>query len=118
MKRQTQFRRYDPDQLLLLPPDLKQWLPEDDLAYFIMDVVKGLNLRPIYRDYDGSRGGQPAYSPQMMVSLLLYGYCVGIPSSRKIEAATYHSVPFRVMTADQHPDHDTAAWPPSDSDAI
>ena len=109
MKRQTQFRRYDPDQLLLLPPDLKQWLPEDDLAYFIMDVVKGLNLRPIYRDYDGSRGGQPAYSPQMMVSLLLYGYCVGIPSSRKIEAATYHSVPFRVMTADQHPDHDTIA---------
>jgi len=95
--------------LLLLPPDLRQWLPEDDLAYFMMDVVARLDLRRIYRDYDGSRGGQPPYDPQMMVSLLLYGYCVGIPSSRKIEAATYHSVPFRVMTADQHPDHDTIA---------
>lgn len=109
MKRQTQFRHYDRDQLLLLPPDMKAWLPEDDLAYFILDVVDRLNLRAIYRDYDGSQGGQPPYHPHMMVSLLLYGYCVGIPSSRKIEAATYHSIPFRVMTADQHPDHDTIA---------
>lgn len=109
MKRQTQFRPYDRDQLLLLPPDMKAWLPEDDLAYFILDVVDRLNLRAIYRDYDGSRGGQPPYHPHMMVSLLLYGYCVGIPSSRKIEAATHHSIPFRVITADQHPDHDTIA---------
>jgi len=109
MKRQTQFRHYDRDQLLLLPPDMKAWLPEDDLAYFILDVVDRLNLRAIYRDYKGSRGGQPPYHPHMMVSLLLYGYCVGIPSSRKIEAAAYHSIPFRVITADQHPDHDTIA---------
>lgn len=109
MKNKTHFRRYDPDQLFLLPPDMKEWLPEGDLAYFIMDVVRGLDLSSIYDDYDGTGGGQPPYDPEMMVSLLLYGYCVGIPSSRKIEQATYHSVPFRVLSANQHPDHDTIA---------
>jgi transposase len=95
--------------LLLLPPDMKQWLPEDDLAYFIMDVVGELELSPIYNAYCRSRAGQPPYSPRMMVSLILYAYCVGLPSSRKIEAATYTQVAFRVITADQHPDHDTIA---------
>lgn len=109
MKNKTHFREYNPDQLFLLPPDMKEWLPEGDLAYFIMDVVSGLDLSRIYDDYDGSSGGQPPYDPDMMVSLLLYGYCVGIPSSRKIEQATYHSVPFRVLSANQHPDHDTIA---------
>jgi len=103
------FKPYCPDQLLLLPPDMKQWLPEDDLAYFIMDVVGELELSPIYNSYSSSHGGQPPYSPRMMVSLILYAYCVGMPSSRKIEAATYTQVPFRVITADQHPDHDTIA---------
>ena len=103
------FKPYCPDQLLLLPPDMKQWLPEDDLAYFIMDVVGELELSPIYNSYCRSRAGQPPYSPRMMVSLILYAYCVGLPSSRKIEAATYTQVPFRVITADQHPDHDTIA---------
>jgi transposase len=103
------FKPYWPDQMLLLPPDMKQWLPEDDLAYFIMDVVGELELSPIYSSYSRSRAGQPPYSPRMMVSLILYAYCVGLPSSRKIEAATYTQVPFRVITADQHPDHDTIA---------
>lgn len=103
------FKPYCPNQLLLLPPDMKQWLPEDDLAYFIMDVVGELELSPIYNAYSRSRAGQPPYSPRMMVSLILYAYCVGLPSSRKIEAATYTQVPFRVITADQHPDHDTIA---------
>ncbi|MCK4335066.1 IS1182 family transposase [candidate division WOR-3 bacterium] len=109
MNKQAHFREYNPDQLYLLPPSMRDWLPEDDLAYFIMDVVNDLDLSAIYDGYDGSQGGQPPYDPRTMVSLLLYGYCVGIPSSRKIEQATYHSVPFRVLSADQHPDHDTIA---------
>jgi transposase len=72
-----------------------------------MDVVKELDLREIYRPYEFERRGQPPYNPTMMVTLLLYAYAVGIPSSRKIEQATYHSIPFRVLTANQHPDHDT-----------
>ena len=103
------FQPYEPDQLFLLPPDLKQWLPEDDLVYFIIDVVNELNLDPIYEHYNASKGGQPAYNPRMMVGLLLYAYCMGMPSSRKIEQATHHSIPFRVLTANQHPDHDTIA---------
>ena len=109
MNKKTHFREYNPDQLFLLPPDMKEWLPEGDLSYFIMDVVRGLDLSAIYADYDGSSGGQPPYDPEMMVVLLLYGYCVGIPSSRKIERATYDSVSFRVLSANQHPDHDTIA---------
>jgi len=88
---------------------MKQWLPEGDLAYFIMDVVSALDLSALYDHYSRSRSGRPAYNPRMMTSLILYAYCVGLPSSRKIEAATYTQVPFRVITADQHPDHDTIA---------
>ena len=101
MKKTTfRFKPYCPDPLLLLPPDMKQWLPEDDLAYFVMEVVGELELSPIYNAYSRSRAGQPPYSPRMMVSLILYAYCVGLPSSRKIETATYTQVPFRVITAD------------------
>ena len=109
MKTQSCFRDYNPDQLMLFPTDLKQWLPEDDLVYFLIDVVDGLDLGPIFREYTYRQGGQPAYHPKMMVSLLLYAYCIGMPSSRKIEQATYHQIPFRVLTANQHPDHDTIA---------
>lgn len=105
----TRFKPYCPDQILLLPPDMRQWLPEGDLAYFIMDVVGELDLSAIYHVYSRSRAGQPPYDPRMMTSLILYAYCMGIPSSRKIEAATYHQIPFRVLSADQHPDHDTIA---------
>ena len=107
METTAQFKAYDLDQLLLLPPDLRQWLPPHDLVYFIIDIVNQLDLREILSSYDNSKGGQPPYHPRMMVALLLYAYCVGVPSSRKIEQATYHYVPFRVLTADQHPDHDT-----------
>jgi transposase len=109
MKTKALFKPYQPNQLLLLPPDIRQWLPEDDLAYFIMDVVNELDLSGIYQSYDGTKGGQPPFNPKMMTSLLLYAYCVGVPSSRKMEKATYHQVPFRVITGDQHPDHDTIA---------
>lgn len=94
---------------MLLPTDLKQWLPEDDLIYFLIDIVGELDLQPIYREYTYRKGGQPLYHPRMMLSLLFYAYCIGMPSSRKIEQATYQQIPFRVLTANQHPDHDTIA---------
>jgi transposase len=109
MKTQSCFRDYNPDQLMLLPTDLKQWLPEDDLVYFLIDIVGELDLQPIYREYTYRKGGQPPYHPRMMLSLLFYAYCIGMPSSRKIEQATYQQIPFRVLTANQHPDHDTIA---------
>lgn len=103
------FKEYHPDQMLLLPPSLQEWLPEDHLAYFLSDVVEEMDLRDIYAEYDGSSGGQPAYHPQLMVKLLLYAYCIGVPSSRKIEKKTYEDVAFRVLCGGQHPDHDTIA---------
>ena len=109
MKTRAKFKGYNPDQLYLFPPDLKEWLSEDDLAYFIMDVVGTMDRDGIYASYDGSAGGRPPYDPGMMVSLLLYAYSVGVVSSRKIEQATWHSVPFRVIAGNQHPDHDTIA---------
>lgn len=66
---------------------MREWLPEAHLAYFIMEVVGELDLRSIYCKYDGRQGGNPAFHPQMMVALLIYAYCVGLPSSRKIEKA-------------------------------
>ena len=106
----TRFQTYDPDQQQLLPQDMRRWLPEDHLVYFLMDVVDTLDLREIYASYDdGSRGGRPAYHPKMLVNLLLYAYCTGISSSRKIERATYEVVAFRILSGDEHPDHDTIA---------
>src|SRR5215831_10462435 len=104
------FRPYSQDQRLLLPPDMREWLPDGDLALFISDVVETLDLSTIYRAYERSDGrGQAAYHPALMVKLLLYGYCTGVPSSRKIEQATYRDVAFRVLAGDQHPDHDSIA---------
>jgi len=105
----TRFLSYEPGQLLLLPPDLREWLEEGHLAYFILDVVETLDLSEIYASYDGSKGGRPGFDPRLLVALLVYGYCVGWTSSRKIERATYESVPFRVLAANQHPDHATIA---------
>jgi transposase len=105
----TRFLSYEPGQLLLLPPDLREWLEEGHLAYFILDVVETLDLSEIYASYDGSRGGRPGFDPRLLVGLLVYGYCIGLTSSRKIEKATYESVPLRVLAANQHPDHATIA---------
>ena len=102
------FRDYDLDQEFLLPPNLRDWLPEGHLALFISDVVDGLDLSAILESYGTRDGrGQPPYHPRMMVKLLIYAYCIGKPSSRKIEQATHDEVPFRVLAAGQHPDHDT-----------
>jgi len=104
------FKPYNPDQLFLLPPALRAWLPEGHLALFVSDVVDALDLTPILATYaDGDGRGQPPYHPALMVKLLVYGYCTGKPSSRRIEKATYEEIPYRVLAADQHPDHDSIA---------
>ena len=103
------FREYEPDQDFLLPPSLAEWLPGNHVAYFIIDVLQEIDLSSLYEDYDNSQGGQPGYDPRMMLGLLLLAYSVGVYSSRKIEQATYESVPFRLVSTDQHPDHDTIA---------
>ncbi len=105
------FRPYTPDQLFLLPPALRDWLPEGHLALFIGDVVDhALDLSPILATYESGDGrGQPPYHPALMVKLLVYAYCTGKPSSRRIEKATYEEVPYRVLAANQHPDHDSLA---------
>jgi transposase len=105
-----EFLPYDLDQHYLLPPDMRDWLPEGHLAWFVSDVVDALDLSAVLGAYEKQElRGRPGYEPTMLVKLLLYAYCVGKPSSRKIEKATYEEVPFRVLAADQHPDHASIA---------
>ena len=105
-----EFRACTLDQPLLLAPSLQQWLPEGHLARFIADVTEQLDLSAIYSAYDRRDGrGQAGYHPLLMIRLLLYGYCVGVASSRAIERKTFEDVAFRYLAADQHPDHDTIA---------
>src|SRR5664279_6617378 len=87
------FRSADVNQALLLPPSLHDWLPEKHLARFLVDVVDALDLGAIYGSYKEKDGrGQAAYEPRMMVRVLLYGYCTGSYSSRKIQAKTYEDI--------------------------
>ena len=98
------YRPYSPEQSYLLPPSPREWLPEGHLAYYVLDLVDELDLRAIERAVQSrdSRGERP-YSPRMMTALLLYGYAIGVLSSRKIERATYDDVAFRVLAAGEHP---------------
>ena len=99
------FRAYDSDQVLLMAPVLRDWVPEGDLAHFVSDLVDsgGLDLSGIYVSYEDERG-YPPYDPRLMVKLLVYGYANGVTSSRKLERATYRDVAMRMLCADQHPD--------------
>lgn len=90
---------------MLMPYDLNSWLPEDHLARFVVDIVDKLNFSHVYNQYRGS--GSVPYDPRLLLSLLFYGYCTGVFSSRKIEKATYDSVAFRFIAGNHHPDHDT-----------
>ena len=104
------FRSDDLDQGLLLPPSLHDWLPENHLSRFLAEVVSQLDLGAIYASYNEKDGrGRAAYAPPMMLRILLYGYCTGIYSSRRIESKTHEDVAFRYLSADEHPDHDTIA---------
>ena len=101
------YRSYDPDQELLLPPSLRDWLAEDHLAYFVSDVVEQLDLSKIHAVYDKDPRGQPPYDPELMTKLLVYGYCTGVFSSRKIRKRLEEDVPFRVLAAGNMPDFRT-----------
>lgn len=93
-----------------MAPSLHDWLPETHLARFIAEVVSALNLSAITDVYFRKDArGREGYHPEMLTRLLLYGYATGVSSSRRIEKATYESIPFRYLAADQHPDHDTIA---------
>lgn len=104
------FRTCDLNQPFLLPPDMQDWLPTNHLARFVAEVCDELDLSAILACYErrDARGAE-AYHPVLLTRLLLYAYCIGKPSSRQIEKATYDEVPFRYLSADQHPDHDTIA---------
>ncbi len=91
----------------LLPPSVDEWLPDDHLARFVVEVVEQLDLSALTRRYAGR--GHKAHHPAVLLGLMVYGYATGVYSSRKIERATYDSVAFRYLAANTHPDHDTLA---------
>jgi transposase len=97
------------DQPLLLPPDMRDWLPEDHLAWFVIEAVAELDLGPFYASYRADGHGRSAHDPQMMVALLLYAYATGERSSRRIECRCREDVAYRVIAADRIPDHATIA---------
>src|SRR3569832_857363 len=99
------YRAYQPRQGFLLPPSPLDWLPEEHLAYFILETVSQLDLKAITAHYERERRGFPPHDPHMMVALLLYAYCIGVPSSRKIEQRTPEDIAFRILAANTHPDH-------------
>ena len=103
-----EYLSFNRQQAYLLPPSIDEWLPQEHLARFIIEIVKELDLSNIHKAY-GGQGGSKAYHPEVLLSLLFYGYAIGVFSSRKIERATYDSVAFRYIAANTHPDHDTIA---------
>jgi transposase len=103
----SNFRTIDRATGFLLPPSVDEWLPEKHLARFVVEVVDGMDLRAMSGRYRGS--GSASYHPRMLLGILVYGYATGIFSSRKLERATYDSVAFRFIAANDHPDHDTIA---------
>jgi transposase len=103
------FRPYKPDQIFLMPASMRDWLPSDHLAYFISDVADQLDLSVIMERYAGEERGYPPYHPRMMVKVLLYAYCIGVVSSRKIEKRLCEDIAFRVLAANNTPDFRTIA---------
>ena len=104
---EKRYKTYEPEQSLLFPPNIKDWLPESHLANFVSDVVDQLDLSIIEAVYEKDSRGQPPYNPKMMTKLLLYGYCVGIFSSRRIQRALVEDIPFRVLASGNEPDFRT-----------
>jgi transposase len=103
----TNFRPVDRDTGFLMPPSVDEWLPEKHLARFVVDVIASLDLRAMTGSYRGC--GDASYHPTVLLGILVYGYATGVFSSRKLERATYDSVAFRFVAANQHPDPDTMA---------
>ena len=103
------FRPYMPEQDFLLPPSLREWLPADHLAYFVSDLVDQLDLSAITAPYEQEERGYPPYHPVMLTKVLLYAYCVGVFSSRKIQRRLSEDIAFRLLAADNRPDFRTIA---------
>lgn len=101
------YRPYDPDQMFLMPPALQEWLPEGHLVYFISDVVEQLDLSCITSVYEDEHRGYPPYHPLMLTKILLYAYCIGVPSSRKIDRRCEEDIGFRILAANNQPDFRT-----------
>jgi transposase len=101
------FRPFDPEQMFLMPASMRDWLPANHLAYFISDLVEQLDLSAIMQRYTYEERGYPPYHPEMMVKVLLYAYCVGVPSSRKIAKRLEEDIAFRVLAANNTPDFRT-----------
>jgi transposase len=101
------YRRYLPDQDLLLPPSLREWVAEEHLVYFVSDVVDQLDLSAIHAVYGEEKRGQPPYDPRLMTKLLVYGYCTGVFSSRRIQKRLQEDIPFKVLAAGNEPDFRT-----------
>ena len=101
------YRPYYPDEELLLPPSLRDWLPENHLGYFVSDVADNLDLSGMDAVYGNEKRGQPPYNPLMMTKVLLYGYCVGVFSSRRIERRLVEDIAFRVLAAGNQPNFRT-----------
>ncbi|MGC1698000.1 MAG: IS1182 family transposase [Pseudolabrys sp.] len=103
----SNFRPINRDMDFLMPPSVDEWLPQRHLARFVVEVIEGLDLRAMTGSYRGS--GEASYHPQLLLGLIIYGYATGVFSSRNLERATYDSVAFRFIAANEHPDHDTIA---------
>lgn len=103
----SNFRQIDRDTGFLLPPSIDEWLPQRHLARFVVEVIDGLDVSTMSRSYRGS--GSASYHPSLLLGIVVYGYATGVFSSRKLERATYDSVAFRFVAANEHPDHDTIA---------
>jgi transposase len=103
------YRPYVPEQALLLPPSLREWLPDDHLAYFVGDLVDQLDLSAILGVYEAEDRGYPPYHPVMLTKVLVYAYCVGVFSSRKVQRRLLEDIPFRVLAAGNEPDFRTIA---------
>jgi transposase len=101
------FRPYEPSQTFLLPPDLRDWLPEDHLSFYIDDLVKDLDLSAIFAYYDNDGRGCVPYDPRMMIRIILYGYAIGVTSSRKLEQKVVEDIAFRCLAAGNRPDFHT-----------
>jgi len=101
------YRPYEPDQLFLMPPSLVEWLPKDHLVFFVRDVLDKIDLRPITDIYEQEDRGFPPYHPKAMTGILLYGYCTGVTSSRKLAQHCQEDVAFRVLAANNAPDFRT-----------
>ncbi len=101
------YRPYDPEQEFLLPPSLREWLPEDHLIYFVSDVIDNVDLTAMDAVYGDEARGQPPYDPRMMTKVLVYGYCVGVFSSRRIQLRLAEDIGFRVLAAGNAPNFRT-----------